>query len=57
MLSQFFILSSRGDSIISKDFRGDGVATLQEVFFRNVKVSACPRAWCCAHARTIRGRR
>ena len=36
-LHQFFILSPRGDTIIHKDFRGDGYATQQEAFFRKVK--------------------
>lgn len=42
-ISQFFILSSRGDSIISKDFRGDSFPGLQEAFFRKVKLGGdCP---------------
>ncbi len=36
-LSQFFILSPRGDTIIFKDFHGSAPATLQEDFFRNIK--------------------
>jgi len=36
-VSQFFILSPRGDTIIFKDFHGDAPAALQEDFFRNVK--------------------
>jgi AP-4 complex subunit mu-1 len=36
-LSQFFILSPRGDVIISKDFRGDSLPGFQEAFFRKVK--------------------
>jgi hypothetical protein len=36
-ISQFFILSPRGDCIISKDFRGDAHATMHEDFFRKVK--------------------
>ena len=36
-LHQFFILSPRGDTIIHKDFRGDGYATQQEAFFHKVK--------------------
>jgi hypothetical protein len=36
-LSQFFILSPRGDTIISKDFRGDSPAGAAEDFFRKVK--------------------
>ena len=36
-LSQFFILSPRGDSIIRKEFRGDAPITTTETFFRNVK--------------------
>ena len=37
MLSQFFVLSARGDTIIAKDFRGDLKRTTSEVFFRKVK--------------------
>jgi len=36
-LSQFFILSPRGDSIIRKEFRGDTPKTTTDTFFRNVK--------------------
>lgn len=36
-LSLFFILSPRGDTIISKDFRGDAPAGAAEAFFRRVK--------------------
>eukprot|EP01083_Nonionella_stella_P265284 898803_1 len=36
-LSQFFILSPRGDSIIRKEFRGDTPKTVTDTFFRNVK--------------------
>ena len=37
MISQFFVLSPRGDSIIFRDFRGDIPKTTTEIFFRNVK--------------------
>lgn len=37
MVSQFYVLSPRGDSIIFRDFRGDIPKTTTEVFFRNVK--------------------
>jgi AP-4 complex subunit mu-1 len=37
MIGQFFILSPRGDTIISKDFRGDAIANLHDIFFRKVK--------------------
>jgi AP-4 complex subunit mu-1 len=37
MWSQFFILSPRGDTIITKDFRGDALPNLHEIFFRKVK--------------------
>lgn len=33
-VSQFFILSPRGDTIISKDYRGDAVAGTTDTFFR-----------------------
>mmetsp|Transcript_11898 Transcript_11898/g.14377 ORF Transcript_11898/g.14377 Transcript_11898/m.14377 type:complete len:445 (-) Transcript_11898:199-1533(-) len=36
-ISLFFILSARGDTIISKDFRGDTPIGAAEVFFRKVK--------------------
>ena len=35
-LSQFFVLSPRGDTIILKDFRGDCDPMSHEVFFRKV---------------------
>ena len=35
-LSQFFILSPRGDTIISKDYRGDSPVGAAEAFFRRV---------------------
>lgn len=37
MISQFFVLSPRGDTIISRDFRGDLPKTTAEIFFRDVK--------------------
>ena len=41
MISQFFILSPRGDFIINKDFRGDAIpnCNMHEIFFRKVKQS------------------
>ena len=38
MLSQFFILSARGDIIINRDFRSDLLKTTHESFYRNVKL-------------------
>lgn len=38
MLSQFYILSARGDTIISRDFRGDLVKGTNEIFFRKAKL-------------------
>ena len=38
MLSQFFILSARGDTIIARDFRGDLVKGTNEIFFRKAKL-------------------
>lgn len=38
MLSQLFILSARGDVIITRDFRGDLVKGTNEVFFRKFKL-------------------
>jgi AP-4 complex subunit mu-1 len=37
-ISQFFILSPRGDTIINKDFRGDMHPTMHEDFFRKVSL-------------------
>ncbi|GLC41360.1 hypothetical protein PLESTB_001020500 [Pleodorina starrii] len=37
MISQFYILSSRGDVIIRKDYLGDVPRTSSETFFRNSK--------------------
>lgn len=37
MLSQLFILSSRGDIIITRDFRGDQAKGTNEIFFRYIK--------------------
>jgi len=37
MISQFFILSLRGDTIVTRDFRKDVVKGTAEVFFRKVK--------------------
>ncbi|OQR84683.1 AP-4 complex subunit mu-1 [Achlya hypogyna] len=36
-IAQFFALSSRGDAILSKDFRGDVAADSTETFIRKVK--------------------
>lgn len=38
MISQFYILSARGDTIISRDFRGDLVKGTNEIFFRKAKL-------------------
>lgn len=37
MLSQFFVLSPRGDTIVVRDFRGSGVKGAADVFFRRIK--------------------
>lgn len=37
MISQFYVLSPRGDTIINRDFRGDIVKGTAEIFFRKVK--------------------
>jgi AP-4 complex subunit mu-1 len=37
MISQFYILSPRGDTIITRDFRGDIAKGMAEIFFRKVK--------------------
>jgi AP-4 complex subunit mu-1 len=36
-VSQFYILSARGDTIINKDYRGDIPPGSQEIFFRKMK--------------------
>lgn len=38
MISQFFILSARGDVIINRDFRSEFLKNTTETFFRNVKL-------------------
>ena len=38
MLSQLFILSARGDTIISRDFRGDLIKGANEIFFRKARL-------------------
>jgi AP-4 complex subunit mu-1 len=38
MISQFFVLSARGDTIINRDFRQDLVKNTPEIFFREVKL-------------------
>ena len=48
MISQFFVLSPRGDTIIHKDFRGDGFPNMQEEFFRKVRSSE-GSPYCCVH--------
>lgn len=40
-ISQFFILSPRGDTIISKDYRGDSVPGTTDTFFRKVSLLLC----------------
>ena len=35
-IGQIFILSPRGDTIINKDYRGDALPNMHEVFFRKV---------------------
>ena len=36
MISQFLVLSPRGDTIIAKQYRGDVVRGISEIFFRKV---------------------
>lgn len=38
MISQFYILSARGDTIICRDFRGDLIKGTNEIFFRKAKL-------------------
>lgn len=37
MISQFFVLSQRGDNIVFRDYRGEVPKGSAEIFFRNVK--------------------
>jgi len=37
VVHQFFVLSRRGDNIIFKDFRGDAIAGMGDIFFRRVR--------------------
>lgn len=37
MISQFFILTPRGDTVVSKDYRGDCPRGTAEIFFRKLK--------------------
>ena len=39
MISQFFIVSPRGDTLILKDYRGDVSRNTSEKFWRHVKFS------------------
>jgi AP-4 complex subunit mu-1 len=39
MISQLFILSSRGDILINRDLRGDLIKETPEIFYRKVKLS------------------
>jgi AP-4 complex subunit mu-1 len=39
MISQIFILSARGDTIINRDFRSDLIKNTPELFYRQVKMS------------------
>lgn len=39
MISQFFILSARGDTLIMRDYRSDVSKNVPEKFFREVKTS------------------
>lgn len=55
-ISMFFILSSRGDTIISKDYRGDMTPGCAEFFFRKVRRDINPwylHTWACACAKNI----
>ena len=38
MLSQLFVLSTRGDTILTRNFRGDLIKGTNEIFFRKVKL-------------------
>eukprot|EP01043_Picozoa_sp_COSAG02_P057196 COSAG02_NODE_6902_length_3297_cov_92.257067_4_plen_93_part_01 len=39
MISQFFVVSPRGDTLIFKDYRGDVSRNTSEKFWRHVKFS------------------
>ncbi len=40
MISQFFILSGRGDVLINRDLRGELMRDTPEIFYRNVKLGS-----------------
>lgn len=46
-VSQFFILSPRGDTIISKDYRGDAVAGTTDTFFRKASAERVTYMYSC----------
>lgn len=50
MISQFFILAPRGDTIVAKDYRGDVVRGTADIFFRKLKTWAkdAPPIFVCA---------
>ena len=37
MLSQFFLLSERGDTLVYRDYRGDIVSSTPDIFYRRIK--------------------
>ena len=37
MLSQFFLLSERGDTLVYRDYRGDVVSSTPDIFYRRIK--------------------
>ncbi len=39
MISQIFFLSTRGDTIINRDFRSDLIKNTPELFYRKVKLA------------------
>ncbi len=39
-ISQFYVLSPRGDTILTRDFRGDVVKGTAEIFFRRISLSS-----------------
>ena len=41
-ISQFYVLSQRGDTIITRDFRGDVAKGSAEIFFRKVSLESDP---------------
>jgi hypothetical protein len=56
-ISQFFILSPRGDTIVTREFRGDVPKGAAETFFRKARAGLLPRLRAAPPAARRRRRR